>query len=246
MSKEDKTILYRRHLPHWQLPGATIFLTWRLYGSLPREALERLAEERRNLDQQPPRAAETQHDRAIRHHKQMLALTDSLLARSTHQPRWLSDERIAHLITEAFYFHADRLYTLHAFVVMPNHVHVLLTPLPVEPTEKAAFGYVLLRKITQSLKGYTAREANRLLGRTGQPFWQDESYDHWIRSAAEAERVIAYIESDPVRSDWQQRLRIGDGPLPGNRTRKGFPAGRFPAGPQAEYGDFTMRYRNRQ
>jgi len=140
MSKEDKTILYRRHLPHWQLPGATIFLTWRLYGSLPREALERLAEERRNLDQQPPRAAETQHDRAIRHHKQMLALTDSLLARSTHQPRWLSDERIAHLITEAFYFHADRLYTLHAFVVMPNHVHVLLTPLPVEPTEKAAFG----------------------------------------------------------------------------------------------------------
>jgi REP element-mobilizing transposase RayT len=106
---------------------------------------------------------------------------------------------------DSFFFHSDRLYRLLAFVVMPNHVHLLLTPLAVERVAEGQAGkldpqYVPLAKITQSLKGYTAREANQLLGRTGQPFWQDESYDHWARSEAEVGRIAIYIESDPVRS----------------------------------------------
>ena len=52
----------------------------------------------------------------------------------------------------------------------------------------------------QGLKGYTAREANRLLGRTGQPFWQGESYDHWVRDETEFIRIIAYIENNPVKA----------------------------------------------
>jgi len=181
---------YRRHLPHWQPPGATIFLTWRLHGSLPREAVDRISEERRRLEQLPARPSETAHDRAIRQSKQILALYDDLLGRNDSAIHWLVDERIARLVVDAFFFHADRLYTLLAFVVMPNHVHVLLTPLPVGESQagKPDLRYVPLARITQSLKGYTAREANRLLGRTGQPFWQDESYDHWARS--EARRVL--------------------------------------------------------
>jgi hypothetical protein len=50
------------------------------------------------------------------------------------------------------------------------------------------------------VKGYTAREANRLLGRTGQPFWQAESYDHWVRDDRESDRIKAYIENNPVRA----------------------------------------------
>ena len=60
--------------------------------------------------------------------------------------------------------------------------------------------YVPIRRITQGLKGYTAREANRLLGRTGQPFWQGESYDHWVRDETEFIRIIAYIENNPVKA----------------------------------------------
>lgn len=190
---------YRRHLPHWQPPGATIFLTWRLYGSLPAEALDRIAARQKELEKEPARPTESLQARRLRHHKQLLALTDELLASNVHPPRWLSDERIARLVVDALHFHAGRLYTLLAFVVMPNHVHVLLTPLPINSSEKTP-RYTPLRRITQSLKGYTAREANRLLGRTGQPFWQDESYDHWSRSNAETERIAVYIESDPVRS----------------------------------------------
>ena len=196
---------YRRHLPHWQPPGATIFLTWRLYGSLPREAVDRIAEERRHLEQLPAQPSETARDRAMRHNKKLLALADDLLGGNESAVRWLGDDRIATLVVDSFFFHADRLYTLLAFVLMPNHVHLLLTPLAVEQVLGSQAGkpdpqYVPLAKITQSLKGYTAREANRLLGRTGQPFWQDESYDHWARSEAEVERIAAYIESDPIRS----------------------------------------------
>jgi putative DNA methylase len=67
-----------------------------------------------------------------------------------------------------------------------------------------------LSQITRSLKGSTAREANKLLDRTGQPFWQDESYDHWARDDDEFSRIIAYIENNPVKAglvlkpeDWQ-------------------------------------------
>jgi hypothetical protein len=48
------------------------------------------------------------------------------------------------------------------------------------------------------LKGSTARSANCILGRTGQPFWQDESYDHYLRQGEPLDRIIAYIERNPV------------------------------------------------
>ena len=70
--------------------------------------------------------------------------------------------------------------------MMGNHVHVLLLPL-ISPS-----------RLLQSLKGNTAREANLVLHRTGQKFWQAESYDHWVRDDAERERIAAYIESNPV------------------------------------------------
>jgi putative transposase len=57
-----------------------------------------------------------------------------------------------------------------------------------------------LKKITQYLKGNSAREANNILGRTGQSFWQEESYDHWARDEDEFYRIIAYIENNPVKA----------------------------------------------
>ena len=52
----------------------------------------------------------------------------------------------------------------------------------------------------QSLKRFTAREGNRLLGLTGQPFWQDESYDRLVRNGTEFERIWHYIEMNPVQA----------------------------------------------
>jgi len=53
-------------------------------------------------------------------------------------------------------------------------------------------------RITKGIKGVTAKEGNQILGRTGRRFWQDESYDHWVRSPSECDRIRSYIERNPV------------------------------------------------
>ena len=68
---------------------------------------------------------------------------------------------------------------------------------------------IALPDIMRWLKGRTGRVANRILGRTGKSFWQDESFDHWIRSGEELRKLLAYVEDNPmkaglveVREDW--------------------------------------------
>jgi putative DNA methylase len=79
-------------------------------------------------------------------------------------------------------------YELHAWVIMPNHVHLLLTP------------RADVSKALGSLKAGSAKSANLLLGRSGQPFWQDESYDHLVRNDKEFRRIQRYIENNPVNA----------------------------------------------
>jgi len=104
---------------------------------------------------------------------------------------WLADPDIAKIVVTALRFGAQEgKYDLYAYVVMPNHVHILITP------------NIDLPEIMRWLKGRTARVANRILGRSGEPFWQDESYDHVIRSLTEFENTREYIEANPVRSGY--------------------------------------------
>ena len=144
---------------------------------------------------------------------QAFAIADRELDRTTQGPMWLKDPRIAQLVMSALRA-GDRelgLYKLRAYVVMANHVHVLLLPAVPVP------------KITRWLKGTTARRANQILGRTGQPFWQDESYDHWARNGDELNRIVRYIENNPVaagltdsleRWPWSSAYLAGESPAP--------------------------------
>jgi REP element-mobilizing transposase RayT len=114
---------------------------------------------------------------------------DRLLDKADAGPRYLGMPEIAGLMV-AYISDGEqrfRRYELHSFVVMPNHVHMLVTP------------SVVATKWLGPLKGFTAHEANRILGRTG-TFWQDESYDHVVRSGAGLERVRRYIENNPVKA----------------------------------------------
>jgi REP element-mobilizing transposase RayT len=106
--------------------------------------------------------------------------------RSASGPRWLLEPRIAEIVSHAILVGEceRRFYQLCAWAVMPNHVHLLILPLVPVP--------VLMRW----LKGSTARGANLILGRTGKPFWQDESYDHYLRESVG--RTVTYIEGNPV------------------------------------------------
>jgi len=158
---------YHRRLPHWHPDGAWVFLTWRLFGSLPRLRWSELAQ--------------AGSGRAF------VAL-DRQADQATSGPLWLRDPRIATVVAEALRAgQRERdFYVLRAWVVMPNHVHALLRP------------FRPLAVITRWLKGATARSANLVLGHTGQPFWQDESWDRWVRSQQELQRGIRYIEHTPV------------------------------------------------
>ena len=180
---------YRRNLPHWHPEGKTIFITWRLYGSLPASLLKK-KRTGRNAG-----AATTKNGWATNASKpeespgkQFLEL-DAALDAGKRGPLWLADPEFADY-AEYPILHGAELgrFFLHAYVIMPNHVHILLDP------------FVPLPKISGPLKGVAACDINSSLGRTGKPLWQDESFDHWIRNGAEFERIRHYIEWNPVRA----------------------------------------------
>jgi len=168
---------YRRNLPHWHPPGAALFVTWRLYGSLPKAVLLML-EEKKHLKE-----------------GRRFVLADRELDKGSIGPLWLKEPRIAKCVVDSLRRGENEFghYALHAFVVMANHVHALLTPRA--PVSKAM----------RSLKRKTAATANQILGRQGQRFWQDESFDRWCRNEAEFARIQEYIEWNPVKAGLVQR-----------------------------------------
>jgi putative transposase len=112
---------------------------------------------------------------------------DRALDEARTGPLWLKDPRIAEAILSVLREGQRRdLFALRAYAVMANHVHVLLAP------------RAPLERITQQIKGASAREANLILVRTGEPFWQKESFDHWVRNPSEWQKIRAYIERNPV------------------------------------------------
>jgi putative transposase len=208
---------YRRKLPHWQPGGAAIFITWRLYGSLPDIVIKRLEETRRSISHEMTHLKQLT-ERKVRHSKQLFAMLDEALDRVETGPLWLRQEPVAEIIVDALLNRYKELYSLWSYVVMANHVHIFLQPKVAQTLVcNAEPSYVPMKFITKRLKGYTAREANRILGRTGQPFWQIESFDHWARKHAEFCRIITYIENNPVRANLA--VRAEDWPWSAARER---------------------------
>jgi REP element-mobilizing transposase RayT len=114
---------------------------------------------------------------------------DRLLDTARTGPVYLRQPEIAHLVREQLLeVVASGLCSLEAYVVMPNHVHVLWTPA------------VALPALLQQVKGPTARNGNRLLGRSGEPFWQPEYFDRMVRNASEFGQIRRYIEWNPVKA----------------------------------------------
>lgn len=179
---------YYRHLPHQVPEGMPIFITWNLKGALPQSAINQFRSERDRLNREPPHHRETKHDRAIRQWKVLFAQTDQYLDQCTCGPMLLRDAPTAQIVEAAIIKGTKTHYTLLAWCVMANHVHVLLTPL------------MELAKVTQRLKGGTSREINLLHDQLGRTVWQDESYDHWARDHEEILRIIHYIENNPVKA----------------------------------------------
>jgi putative transposase len=200
---------YRRELPHVSPPGVPIFVTWRLFGSLPVRRI-RGATNPQISSGQSFRDVDRAHDRTV---------SGSL---------WLRDARVARMVCDEIESGASYRahYVLHEFVVMPNHVHMLVFP----SAEMAA--------VMHHIKLRTAQKANRILGRVGQSFWQSESFDHWCRSVQEMAKVRQYIVMNPVKAclvrrpqDWpwcsySRNLARKRGELPDGLLKRASAAGR--------------------
>src|SRR6266498_2017051 len=183
---------YRRHLPHWQPKGTVFFVTFRLKNSLPYEVIKSLRDEWGRADQN---ALDEQH---------YFEKWEEYLDKAEFGPCWLSQPEIAGIVKEAIHYRDGKVFNLHTYCIMPNHVHVVFEPLSKSESDS---DLLPLNKILQSLKRHTARQANRNLGRE-RAFWQDESYDRVIRNQEEYIRTINYVLKNPVNagfvSQWEE------------------------------------------
>jgi putative transposase len=175
LSEDDKARGFlgwheRGHLPHCDRPGLIQFVTFRLADSLPAE-----------------RRGEWAHLLAIEDKREKRRKLEEYLDRG-QGACYLRNNRVAAFMEKALLFHHCRRFDLMAWVVMPNHVHVLLR-----------VGPVPLAKIVQNWKSITAVEANRILGRDGR-FWQIEYWDQFMRDAEHVHKAIRYIENNPIKA----------------------------------------------
>ena len=193
-------IITRRNLPHWYIPGAAHFITFRLQGSLPQSVLAQLRAVReaslRRLGDRPTPSEKGRID------KQAFGRFDRELDRGL-EPTWLRQPSVAAIVRQSLYFANEKTYRLLAYSIMPNHVHILIQPCEEIASdgdgEEAPDCGSPLSKIMQSSKSFTSHRINEHLGRSG-VLWQAESYDHWVRDDDELERIIDYIAANPVKA----------------------------------------------
>ena len=113
--------------------------------------------------------------------------------------RWLNDRRLAGIVARELHEHVGTWYDLHAYVIMPSHAHWICTPRPAWQDALRRSGRNARVTLMRAIKGRTARACNQVLGREG-PFWQSESYDRVVRGIDELERLVRYVEYNPVKA----------------------------------------------
>ena len=118
----------------------------------------------------------------------------------THQ-RWILPERVRFLVLESCLHDNRQKFDLRVAVVMPDHVHMIFTPL----VNTEAMEIYSLAEIMDAVKGASAHKVNKMLGRKGQ-VWQAESFDHVLRSSEGLDAKVQYLLENPVRlglvADW--------------------------------------------
>ena len=177
------------YLPHCEFKSLQA-ITFRLYDSLPKDVLENMRLHFKNAD---VIGLDKKHQAELR--KQIDKYEDAGYGQC-----FLRDERVASVVRENL-FHFDGIrYRLLNWCIMPNHVHVLIEVLD---------GWTL-SQIMHGWRSYTAKEANKILGRTGQ-FWMEEYFDRYIRDERHLRAAMEYINNNPIKAGLRS---TGGSPVP--------------------------------
>ncbi|MHB8522608.1 MAG: REP-associated tyrosine transposase [Limisphaerales bacterium] len=160
----------RGYLPHFDAPGTWQFITYRLADSISVE-LRREWEEAMKLE-----------DDREKFRRMELMLDRGLGACPLRQAG------LAQMVQDNLWFHDGKAYRLLAWVVMPNHLHIL------------AEMWKPLGVVLRNWKSYSGSEANKILGTAGDTFWQADYFDRYIRDQEHYRRAVTYIENNPVKA----------------------------------------------
>jgi len=175
----------RGYLPHFDSPYAIQHITYRLADALPRAVVEEMKEQREQWKRTHD-LNNLSREELAEYHRLFSERYETLLNAGSGSCV-LRDPALAQIVHGALRFFDGQRYVLDEYVVMPNHVHVLVKPL-------AAHG---LADILHSWKSFTANRINARLGRAGQ-LWQHESYDHILRNENAMHAVRNYIRKNPM------------------------------------------------
>ncbi len=165
---------YRR-LPHFEGGEMLQFVSFRLFDSIPAKTIENWKIEWLTLAEHKAR-------------RELCRRIEKYIDLGRGRA-YLKNEKVALTVENTLFFWSGKKYKLIAWVIMPNHVHLLMRPRP---------GYSL-SEIMHSIKSYSAKKANQVLKRKG-IFWQHESFDTYIRDYRHFCRVVSYIENNPVKA----------------------------------------------
>lgn len=177
---------HRRHLPHLSQRGVIYFVTFRLADSLPQKMLRRWLDERAAWCNAHP---EPWDEPARQEHKRLFTARMERWLDAGYGDCVLRDAKCRHELVERLWFKQGADYDLGDWVVMPNHVHVLIQLLKNVP----------LQDILKPIKGVSARNINRLLGRAG-VLWMEEPFSHIVRSVEQLKKIQCYIRQNPVKA----------------------------------------------
>jgi len=192
----EVTIRQGAYLPHWTAAGAIYHTVFRLADALPAAVMGRHRSEREALLSAEVGTLPTPVVQDRPHglfHERIERFLDT-----GHGARWLERDDIAGIAAGALRHFDGTRYDLHAWCVMPNHVHAAVRP-------RDGYG---LSALLHAWKSYTATAANRMLGRKGE-FRQKESYDHLVRDETDLMRTLRYVAENPIKANLPDWPRAG-------------------------------------
>lgn len=180
LNRRSDILIQCGHLPHWFQPEAVQFITFRLADSLPQTKLQELSLMREALGR-----CETKYGELTAEEERLEEIVEGWL-KIGYGGCVLSNAQCRQFVEEALFFNDKQTYHLHAFVIMPNHVHILLSPI----------GENSVVSIVSKLKRYSSRMIKRCVGTDGN-VWQREMFDRMMRGEDDFAHKLAYIVNNP-------------------------------------------------
>ena len=174
LNKKDPIAIWGTHLPHWYQPEKTVFITFRLADSLPASKRKEITIELLNIEEETNKENKKARQKAIMNKMEQWLNSGYGLC-------LLAQSEIRSIVEKSLRYYDDNEWHLHAYVIMPNHIHILATPI----AEKSC------QQIINNVKSYTQHCVQT------EHLWQKGAFDHTVRNEESFKKIINYIADNP-------------------------------------------------